>query len=64
MPIAGLGVTGLADLIGMRTALAIASILFGIGAFLVLNAAGRQVCECPDPVIAVPEPEAEPVVIP
>ena len=47
MPIAGLGVPGLSDLIGMRTALGIASVIYGIGAFFVLSAAGRKVCECP-----------------
>jgi MFS family permease len=64
MPIAGLGVPGLSDLIGMRTALSIASIIFGIGAFFVLSAAGRKVCECPEPSSAIPEAESEPVVVP
>jgi MFS family permease len=64
MPIAGLGVPGLADLIGMRTALAIASVIFGIGAFIVLNRAGRKVCECRDAATAIPQPESEPVVVP
>jgi len=45
MPIAGLLITGLSDLIGMRTALAVAAILYGIGSVLVLTAAGRTVCE-------------------
>lgn len=62
MPIAGLGVTGLSDLIGMRTALGVAAVIFGIGAFLVLNAAGRKVCECPPSAVTVPE--AEPVIVP
>jgi MFS family permease len=55
MPIAGLMITGVSDWIGMRPALAIAAILFGIGAVIVLTAAGRTVCECPNPV-----PETEP----
>lgn len=55
MPIAGLAIPGLSDLIGMRTALGVASVLFGIGAFLVLNTAGRKVCEPP----VGPVPEAE-----
>jgi MFS family permease len=55
MPIGGLGIPGLSDLIGMRTALGVAAIVFGIGAFLVLNAAGRKVCE--RPASPVPEPE-------
>jgi len=42
MPIAGLGVTGLSDLIGMRNALGIAAVCFGIGAFIVLTAAGPK----------------------
>ena len=64
MPLAGLGVPGLADLIGMRTALGIASIIFGVGAFIVLNAAGRKVCECAEPSAVIPKPESEPVVVP
>ena len=64
MPIAGLGIPGLSDLIGMRTALGIASVIFGIGAFIVLQQAGRKVCECPEPSSAIPEPESEPVVVP
>jgi MFS family permease len=58
MPIAGLMITGVSDWIGMRPALAIAAILFGIGAVLVLTAAGRTVCECPQ--TAVPETEPAP----
>ena len=64
MPIAGLGIPGLSDLIGMRTALGVSAVIFGIGAFLVLNAAGKKVCERPAPATAVPEPESEPVVVP
>jgi len=56
MPIAGLLITGLSDWIGMRSALAVAAILFGVGAVIVLTAAGRTVCECPE----TPVPEAEP----
>jgi len=56
MPIAGLMITGLSDWIGMRPALAVAAVLFGIGAVAVLTAAGRTVCECPE----TPVPETEP----
>jgi len=55
MPIAGLIVTGFSDLIGMRTALAVASIIYGIGAFSILTVAGRRVCD--QPVSPVSEPE-------
>jgi MFS family permease len=55
MPIAGLGVPGLADLIGMRTALGLAAVIFGIGSFVVLNVAGRKVCECPETPVSEPE---------
>ncbi|MEY2494567.1 MAG: hypothetical protein QOJ45_1059 [Verrucomicrobiota bacterium] len=58
MPIAGLMITGLSDWIGMRPALTVAAILYGIGAVAVLTAAGRTVCECPD--APVPETEAAP----
>ena len=43
MPIAGLLTTSLADVIGIPSALMIASILFGIGALVVMNLAGRTV---------------------
>src|SRR5712692_1531024 len=55
MPIAGLIVTGFSDLIGMRTALAVASIIYGTGAFSILTMAGRHVCD--QPVSPAPEPE-------
>src|SRR5438445_5159436 len=59
MPIAGLIVTGFSDLIGMRTALAVASVIYGIAAFAVLSLAGRHVCD--RPVSPVPESELAPV---
>ncbi len=45
MPIAGLLVPGVSDLIGMRPALGVAAVLFAIGAFIILGAAGRKACE-------------------
>jgi len=59
MPIAGLIVTGFSDLIGMRTALAFASVIYGIAAFVVLSMAGRHVCD--RPASPVPESEMAPV---
>jgi MFS family permease len=59
MPVAGLIIPGFADLIGMRTILTIASVIYGIAAFSVLSIAGRHVCD--QPVSAAPEPEIEPV---
>ncbi len=56
MPIAGLLITGLSDLIGMRIALAISSVCFGVGAVTVLTMAGRTVCQ--KPLAITPEPEA------
>src|SRR4030095_4262497 len=41
MPIGGLVVPGVSDLIGMRTALAVASVIYGIAAVYVLRMAGR-----------------------
>jgi MFS family permease len=55
MPIAGLVVTGFSDLVGMRTALAVASIVYGLTAFSVLSLAGRHVCD--RPISPAPEPE-------
>src|SRR6266581_1781266 len=59
MPIAGLVVTGFSDLVGMRTALAVASVIYGIAAFAVLSLAGRHVCD--RPISPTPEPELTPV---
>jgi MFS family permease len=59
MPIAGLVVTGFSDLIGMRTALAVASVIYGVAAFSVLSLAGRHVCD--RAISPAPEPEIEPV---
>ncbi len=58
MPIAGLLTTGLSDLIGMRNALMVASVCFGVGALFIMNLAGRTVDASPlDPM---PAPESEP----
>jgi MFS family permease len=59
MPIAGLITPGFSDLIGMRTTLTVASVIYGIAAFSVLSVAGRHVCD--QPVSPAPEPEIEPV---
>jgi len=45
MPIAGLGVTGLSDVIGMPTSLAIAAIIYGAITLFVLARVRRQCCE-------------------
>jgi MFS family permease len=49
MPVAGLGITGLSDLIGMRTALAIAAACYAVIALIVL---GRVRRECAQPAVA------------
>jgi MFS family permease len=59
MPIGGLVVPGVSDLIGMRTALAVASVIYGIAAVYVLSMAGRHVCD--HPAEPVSEPEMAPV---
>jgi MFS family permease len=58
MPIGGLLIPGVSDLIGMRTALAVSSLIFGIGAFFILSAAGRHVCDEPVSPATEPEPAA------
>ena len=63
MPIAGLMITGLSDWIGMRPALAIAAVLFGIGSVIVLTAAGRTVCECPETPVRESETAAAPATV-
>jgi len=62
MPVAGIIIPSVSDLIGIRTALGMAAVLFGIGASIVLTTAGRKVCECPS--VPVPESESEPVLVP
>jgi MFS family permease len=49
MPVAGLGITGLSDLIGMRTALAIAAVCYSAVALIVLARVRR---ECSRPAVA------------
>jgi MFS family permease len=56
MPIAGLGITGLSDLIGMRSALAIAAGCYAVIALIVLGRVRRQ-CAQP-PVAETPSAEA------
>jgi hypothetical protein len=60
MPIAGLGVTSLADAIGMRTALEISSIAYGTAALLILNRIGLKLNTAP--AASDVASEAEPVV--
>jgi len=55
MPVAGLGITGLSDLIGMRTALAIAAVCYAVIALIVLARVRR---ECSQPA-AAEKPSAE-----
>jgi MFS family permease len=64
MPIAGLLVPGLSDLIGMRTALGVAAVLFAIGAFFILHAAGRKACEASATTVPAERTEPEPLVVP
>ncbi|PYI99389.1 MAG: hypothetical protein DME98_00855 [Verrucomicrobia bacterium] len=49
MPVAGLGITGLSDLIGMRTALAIAAGCYAVIALIVLGRVRRQ---CAQPAVS------------
>jgi len=57
MPVAGLGITGLSDLIGMRTALAIAAACYTVIALIVLAPVCRQ---CGQPAIAETPPAETP----
>jgi MFS family permease len=58
MPVAGLGVTSLADAIGMRTALAGSSIGYGVTALLVLSRIGGKLNETPVMLANSSSPEA------
>jgi MFS family permease len=55
MPVGALVVPGVSDLIGMRTALALASVIYGIAAIYVLSMAGRHVCDRPEAPISESE---------
>src|SRR5947207_6899349 len=57
MPIAGLGVTSLSDLIGMPTALVIAAITYGTITLLVLARVRKQCCE---PAVSESQPAEAP----
>ena len=57
MPIAGLGVTGLADAIGMRTALAASAIGYGVAALFILGRIGGRLNETPAAVTSSPATE-------
>jgi len=58
MPIAGLGVTSLADAIGMRTALAASAIGYGVAAVIILSRIGGRLNETPVAITGAPAPEA------
>lgn len=57
MPIAGLGITSVSDLIGMPKALAIAALIYGVIGLIVL---GRVLRECREPGICNVEAETPP----
>jgi MFS family permease len=57
MPIAGLGITSLSDLIGMRPALAIAAVCYAVIALTVLARVRRQ---CAEPALAEAAPAETP----
>ncbi len=63
MPLAGLGVPALADLIGTRLTLSICAVIFAIIGVLVLKAAGRGGCEKTGASIPEVEREAQPAAV-
>jgi MFS family permease len=56
MPFAGLGITSLADWVGMRTALLVASAAYLSTAIFVLAGSGRRICEIPAVIDIASEP--------
>src|SRR5947207_11862654 len=59
MPVAGLGITSVSDLIGMRSALAIAAVFYAVISLFVLARVRRQ---CSEPALSeTPAPETPPV---
>ncbi len=63
LPVSGLGVTSLADAIGMRTALAASAIFYGIGSLAILIWIGARLNQAQEPVAApaAVAPEVAPV---
>src|SRR5215467_6558642 len=61
MPVAGLGITGLSDLIGMRTALAIAAVCYALIALTVLSRVRRECSRPATPEKAAAETPAPPM---
>ena len=60
-PVAGLLTPGFADLVGIRTALMVSSIIFGIGAlFVLMRLAGHQCDAQPGSTSPAPEPARHP----
>jgi MFS family permease len=57
MPIAGLGVTSLADAIGMRTALAASALGYGVAAIFILSRIGRRLDDRPTALTSAAVPE-------
>ncbi len=61
MPFAGLGVSSLADAIGMRPAILLGGACYAVAAAAILLGPGRRAClECPRPADAKPEEGARP----
>ncbi len=56
-PVAGLLTPAFSDLVGMRTALMVSAVIFGVGALFVLNLAGRQVDARPGSSTPANEPQ-------
>jgi len=61
MPVAGLGITSLSDLIGMRMALAIAAVCYAVIALTVLARVRRPCAEPPATEAAAAETPAPPI---
>jgi MFS family permease len=65
MPIAGLVITSLADVIGMRPAMAVGAIAYAVGALFVLSRCEHTIPPQPEPEIApVAEPPIESIAAP
>ncbi len=56
MPIAGLGIPSLADYFGMRPTLTVSALAFAVLGSIIVNAAGRTVCEAPTGVVSETQP--------
>ena len=58
LPFAGLGITSVADWLGMRASLLVAAAAYAVAAMFVLLGPGRRISETPLPEVSLPSGES------